>query len=117
MQFSNAKNYNLVPLCVFCKQSQFRSLFNNFHFKYEIRYFHGCDYGEYCLLACDDVKSATIVQMFRGNKQPILFRVTRQCIYTRPHDITYHSKVFSCLSALGEVDSLVSRPVTLHTRN
>jgi hypothetical protein len=73
---------NLVPRCVFCKQSQIRSLFNSFHFKYEIRHFHGCDYAEYCFLGCDDVKSATNLQMFRGNKQPFFFRVTRQCIYT-----------------------------------
>ena len=51
--------------------------------------------------------------MFRGNKQPFFFRVIRQCIYTRPHDITYHSRVLSCLSTLGEADFLVSRPATL----
>jgi hypothetical protein len=59
-----------VPRCVFCKQSQFPSLFNNFNFKYEFRYFPDCDDEEYCFLGCEDVKSATNLQMFRGNKQP-----------------------------------------------
>jgi len=55
--------------CVFCKQSQFRGLFNNFHLKYEILYFYGCDYAEYCFVGCDDVKCATNLQMFRANKK------------------------------------------------
>ena len=38
---------NLVTRCVFCKQSQFPSLFNNFHFKFESRCFHSRDSEEY----------------------------------------------------------------------